>query len=379
MDGRRSQRRARRGRARGGTLTARSRFAAVLLPLVFLVLLPAALYFASYAFYFAAGHTIADWWQLHREMWTFSANLDATHTYASQAPTWILDIRPVWYHFKEYAAHYYGVVAMGHPVVWWTATLALVTLPLVAILDRRRELVLPSLIVALLYFPWFAASRTSFLYYMTPVAPFLAILVAVGLARLAGQPPVLDTATAAAGTAAGAPDDFVDYGSDDAEYRHDDDEYRYDTASAFSPDPPALGSFGDTGPGPDDHRRRRHAASSGGPGPLVAGLAAFLGATAVTALFWWQIGQAFAFVFYYLPARVAPVVGVAVASVAGAIALVALIYACTRPRFLPLWRYVAWGFAGVCLGFTVVFAPILLDIPITPDEFYRLMWLPSWI
>jgi dolichyl-phosphate-mannose--protein O-mannosyl transferase len=193
--------------------------------------------------------------------------------------------------------------------------------------------VLPSLIVALLYFPWFAASRTSFLYYMTPVAPFLAILVATALARLAGQPPDLHETTAPT-----------------------------------------------TAPTPDV--RRRAARAGGGSAatrPLVLGLAAFLGAAAATALFWWPIGQAVAFVFYELPARVAPVVGIAVASVTGAVVLVASIFICTRPRFLPLWRFVAWGFAGVTLGMAIVFAPIVLDLPVTPDEFYRLMWLPSWI
>ena len=34
--------------------------------------------------------------------------------------------------------------------------------------------------------PWFATTRTSFLYYMTPVAPFMAILVAAALCLFAG-------------------------------------------------------------------------------------------------------------------------------------------------------------------------------------------------
>ena len=46
-------------------------------------------------------------------------------------------------------------------------------------LARRSYALLPvAAIIVVLYLPWFATSRTSFLYYMTPVAPFLAILVA---------------------------------------------------------------------------------------------------------------------------------------------------------------------------------------------------------
>jgi dolichyl-phosphate-mannose--protein O-mannosyl transferase len=162
---------------------------------------------------------------------------------------------------------------------------------------------------------------------MAPVAPFLAILVAAGLARLAGQPPTLDSGDESAG----------------------------------------LGG---------------QPSATGGGGPahkLVYGLAAFLGAAAVTALFWWPISQGASFVFYELPARVAPVVGIAVASVVGAVVLVALAYLGTRARFQPAWRYIAWGLTGVTLGLAVAFAPIVLDMPVTPDEFYRLMWLPSWI
>ncbi len=53
---------------------------------------------------------------------------------------------------------------------------------------KRTTLLLPAaFLVAVLYFPWFATQRTSFLYYMTPVAPFLAILVAAALCAFAGS------------------------------------------------------------------------------------------------------------------------------------------------------------------------------------------------
>jgi dolichyl-phosphate-mannose--protein O-mannosyl transferase len=82
---------------------------------------------------------------------------------------------------------YRGVIAMGNPFLWWVATLALVAAPILAIL-RRTTLLLPSaIIVVVLYLPWFAATRTSFLYYMTPVAPFLAILAATALLAFAGN------------------------------------------------------------------------------------------------------------------------------------------------------------------------------------------------
>ena len=59
-----------------------------------------ALYVLSYVQYFTAGHTLADWWELQRQTLFFNLHLKATHTYASAAPTWIVDYRPVWYYFK---------------------------------------------------------------------------------------------------------------------------------------------------------------------------------------------------------------------------------------------------------------------------------------
>ena len=150
-----------------------------------LVLLPVAVYLLSYTQYFLAGHTISDFIELHRQMLYFNLHLHATHTYASVAPTWIVDYRPVWYYFQSHIK-YYGVIAIGNPFLWWMATLSLFAAFIVGILRRSYALLLVAGIVVVLYVPWFAATRTSFLYYMTPVAPFLAILVAAALCLFAG-------------------------------------------------------------------------------------------------------------------------------------------------------------------------------------------------
>ena len=150
-----------------------------------LVLVPAAIYVLSYTQYFLAGHTLADWRELHRQMFLFSWNLKATHTYASKAPTWIVDYRPVWYFFKG-TTTYRGVIAIGNPLLWWLATLSLVATAVLALTRRSLALVPAAGLIIVLYVPWFVTTRTSFLYYMTPVAPFLAILLAMALSLFAG-------------------------------------------------------------------------------------------------------------------------------------------------------------------------------------------------
>ena len=154
-------------------------------PALALVVLPVALYVASYADYFTKGHhTLSQWWALQHEMWWFNENLHATHTYASKSYTWIFDYRPVWYYYEQVHGAVHGIISIGNPLLWWASVPALVALVVLAIVRRERELALLPLIVALLYLPWFSASRTSFMYYMTPVAPFMALAVATALREL---------------------------------------------------------------------------------------------------------------------------------------------------------------------------------------------------
>jgi dolichyl-phosphate-mannose--protein O-mannosyl transferase len=151
-----------------------------------LIVIPAGLYMLSYVQYFAAGHSWSQWVEMQRQAYYFSTHLKAVHTYASASLTWIADYRPVWYYFQGNGT-YRGMIAMGNPFVWWLATLGLVVAIVLAALRRSYVLLPTAIIIAILYFPWFATSRTSFLYYMTPVAPFLAILAAGLLLVFAGQ------------------------------------------------------------------------------------------------------------------------------------------------------------------------------------------------
>ena len=95
-----------------------------------LVVLPAAIYVVSYAQYFASGHSLADFRELHSQMWHWNLTLHAHHSYASQPPTWLIDYRPVWYLFIDQGETYRALVAMGNPFLWWASAAALVAAPL---------------------------------------------------------------------------------------------------------------------------------------------------------------------------------------------------------------------------------------------------------
>jgi dolichyl-phosphate-mannose-protein mannosyltransferase len=290
------------------------------LPLLVLIVLPVALYVASYAFYFAAGHTWSQWWELQNQALNFNLHLSQSHTYASRAPTWILDVRPVWYYFQGKTT-YHGVVAIGNPILWWGATLSLVALPVMAVVDRDRRLAMPALLVALLYFPWFGATRTSFLYYMTPVAPFMAVLVAAALQRFTGQ------------------------------RQHW----------------PRLRPSEE----PDGALR--------GQGRGYTALVAFAAVFLVTALFWQPIGHAVAYIFWRLPAHSSTSLAYIVTIAAALLGAALLAWMLARVRNAAVWRPLGWAYVGLATGVCAAFLPIVVDIGISPAHYYQLMWLPSWI
>jgi hypothetical protein len=80
---------------------------------------------------------------------------------SSRPLTWIFDATPIWYRWALSPHGVVGMIAIGNP-----------------------------LLVAVLYLPWLLTSRQSYIYYLTPAIPFLAIVVATAGARLAGPAPL---------------------------------------------------------------------------------------------------------------------------------------------------------------------------------------------
>ena len=280
--------------------------------------LPVALYMASYLPYFLDGHPWRDFVELHRQMWHFNLTLSAPHSYASRAPTWILDQRPVWYYF-EGDGDYPRRRRHGQPFLWWLALGAVVAAPFVALRRgtvERRIPVLAALLVAVLYLPWFATSRTSFLYYMTPVAPFFAIVVAAMLQWVSRS--------------------AVDGG---------------------------------------ERRESLSPRASSGPGLMRLILPAVL-AAAVTAFAWYPLSRLAATLFWEYPAAVSKGLAFTVSGLAitaGVVLVVTLFW--RRSLRLVAVSLLVGTIVGICLPFL----PIALDIAISSERFYRLMWFRSWI
>ena len=146
---------------------------------------------ASYADYFASGHTVRQWLHLQGYMASFNWNVSGTSTHVLATAHLDLRRRRRSGTAGQLSPHgVLGLIAIGNPLLLWGSIAAFVWLVWLAV--RRRDPTSPARppLVAALYLPWLATSRQSYIYYLTPAIPFLAILVAVALARLAGPRPL---------------------------------------------------------------------------------------------------------------------------------------------------------------------------------------------
>jgi dolichyl-phosphate-mannose-protein mannosyltransferase len=154
----------------------------------FLILVPLAVYTASYARWFVDnGPNLGEWFKTQRNMASYSLHLRATHPYASRAWTWLLLKRPVAYYYKGDAAAGTAaeIIGLGNPAIFWGS---LIALPYSAYAwwrnrDWRGGLIIVAF--AAQYVPWLFAARTNFLFYMAPMTPFMVLAVAYGLRDLA--------------------------------------------------------------------------------------------------------------------------------------------------------------------------------------------------
>jgi dolichyl-phosphate-mannose--protein O-mannosyl transferase len=151
-------------------------------------------------------------WHYHQEMFNFHTHLTTPHTYDSHPWSWLVVARPVSYWFLDVGRGVNGcelekcstaVLAIGTPLLWWTALFALgYTLwRWLVRRDWRAGAILAG--VAATYLPWFLYSdRTIFYFYAVSCLPFLVLAVTMMIGAMLGGP-AADPRRRAWGAAAG--------------------------------------------------------------------------------------------------------------------------------------------------------------------------------
>jgi dolichyl-phosphate-mannose--protein O-mannosyl transferase len=130
-------------------------------------------------------------WHYHSEMWNFHTNLDAEHSYQSNAWSWPFMTRPTSFYYESPEGCGADkcsstVLAVGNPIIWWAALLAA---PYqlwrwIAARDWRSGAVIVG--IAAGWLPWLLYSdRAIFTFYTVVYVPFLVMAVTLTLGAIA--------------------------------------------------------------------------------------------------------------------------------------------------------------------------------------------------
>ncbi|HEY3194567.1 MAG TPA: phospholipid carrier-dependent glycosyltransferase [Candidatus Dormibacteraeota bacterium] len=165
------------------------------LALVALLVIPVAIYLASWYPFFARGqfHTLADLITYQQAAFRYHAGLTATHPYGSPWWSWPFDARPVLY-YAEYELgtdQFTGrplfalLYNLGNPWIWWTSLPCLLALPYFAI--RHRSFPAAVILIGFVtqFLPWAPIARVLFLYHMFGGLIFMILALAFVLAYVA--------------------------------------------------------------------------------------------------------------------------------------------------------------------------------------------------
>jgi dolichyl-phosphate-mannose--protein O-mannosyl transferase len=125
---------------------------------------------------------VGEWIGHHGDMLGYHLGLDTVkengepiHPYLSSPWSWFLLLRPVAYFWRGDPDCCAEILGIGHPFLFWGA---LLVLPYLALVWRlRRDWTAGAVLIPVVaqFVPWLLVSRPLFLFYMTPVTPFLAL------------------------------------------------------------------------------------------------------------------------------------------------------------------------------------------------------------
>lgn len=151
------------------------------------IVIPAAIYVASYLQMFALGMGWDRFIEVQKQMWWYHSGLKATHSYQSRPWQWILDLRPVWMSATPSPeGKVTNIYNTGNPFILWAGLLCI----LYQAADRKNWT--PTrifLFVAyfMLWVPWTFSPRIMLFYHYTPAIPFLCTLLAISLENLSSR------------------------------------------------------------------------------------------------------------------------------------------------------------------------------------------------
>jgi dolichyl-phosphate-mannose--protein O-mannosyl transferase len=149
---------------------------------------PVFIYIASWFSWFAsdkgwdrnyATNPLLSLWHYHSEILNFHTKLTDSHPYSANPWSWLIQGRPTSF-FYENPKTCGGtncsqeILAIGTPILWWAATLALLVTIGFWVSKRERQAEILLVVIGASYLPWFAIQeRTMFSFYTIAFEPFI--------------------------------------------------------------------------------------------------------------------------------------------------------------------------------------------------------------
>ncbi|MGH3242734.1 MAG: dolichyl-phosphate-mannose--protein mannosyltransferase, partial [Spirillospora sp.] len=156
----------------------------------------------------------------HKQILDFHTGLDDKHPYQSWPWDWPVLKRPVAFFYTEPKGACGDanrcsreILGIGTPALWWGALAALVVLVFIWVMlrDWRAGAILVGFLAGwLTWFPSAFAERTMFLFYATPLIPFMAMAVVLVLGYLMGPAPAWYSGAHAAAARTGENEGYDD-------------------------------------------------------------------------------------------------------------------------------------------------------------------------
>jgi 4-amino-4-deoxy-L-arabinose transferase-like glycosyltransferase len=157
----------------------------IALCVVFFVLLPGAIYYASYWPYgkangldglsmFLTGDYAKIVWDNQKSMFSYHSTLVSTHPYSAQWYKWILDIRPILYYLRYYGdAGKASIGAFVNPLLCWGGLLAILCTGWRGLIRRDQTALFIFIGYLAQLVPWIPVTRLTFEYHYFPSTVFL--------------------------------------------------------------------------------------------------------------------------------------------------------------------------------------------------------------
>ncbi|WP_019629240.1 dolichyl-phosphate-mannose--protein mannosyltransferase [Actinomadura atramentaria] len=140
---------------------------------------------------------LPDLWKYHHDMLDFHNGLEAKHPYQSWPWDWPVLRRPVAFYYTEpnscgASRCSREILGIGTPALWWGAIAALVAVAVLWIVRRDWRAGAILLGYAAGWLTWFPSAfrhRTMFLFYATPMIPFMCLAIVLAFGYLMGPSP----------------------------------------------------------------------------------------------------------------------------------------------------------------------------------------------